>query len=780
MTNNYVQKFINIKQQNSDASVSHKNALKEKKKALLKSYVRPDNPKGYIIDENIPQSAKSSVTSLAKTGVYFVNAMGGKGTDYTVGRINDGAKFLGSLGIAAVLASKSQNPKAKAMEFAGFATWFSSMALWPKMVGSAVNATKGVDINKEYVDSYGRRKRFFEDAQYITWDLYPDKDLYAMGDKLGVPKNIENRKEAIKEKAKQVATQGNTLMMITAGIATPITTALICNGLEKPVSKAIEMYQGYMADKMLQTGLKNVSKETGLMKGSDKGLDGLTKIIKETEGTANLDVEQSKQLREFFGKHFEGSGLENGIQKELNKHVSGAITLDNKAKEGFMKAFVPSEEALKTILGDSPEKIKKVQEALTFKDTADFNKRIFDNAEKLSDVKEATLEVKSHVSSVLPKNEIKAPQREKIAALVMENLSKEAENHKIISAPVETLRKLFKVSKDFVIRQKLVDNYAKATIANVADSKTANHWANDSIEIFEALGMDRKTKALIAANPGKAPEYIQKHIEDLVTSKKIDRVAEKIAKIAEKVVKRESEAKDKLVQLQKETQENCGKLAKDNNLEHVGNIIEHISGIKTAEHENKLMNTKSSFYRPLILIDRIKDPEISKNKGVIHELITGFGIDFWSNKGDHRGTNNKESFESFINSAFAPIKNILGKKENSTNKANEHLEKSRTNINQFLELLKGKLINVDGANRNFVGNSSAKTGESAIEVGKSLVGFILDASREKGLKNTWFKRVLLIAAPLTIISGIAISQFGKKNTYNPDIYEVKGRQNGNK
>ncbi len=126
------------------------------------------------------------------------------------------------------------------MEFVGFATWFASMALWPKILGSPIKALKGVDINQEYVDSYGRRKRFFEDAQYLNWDLYNDKDLQKLGDKLGVPTDIKNRKDAVKEKARQVAVQGNTLMMLTAGLQRLLQQPLYATDLKVLLAKRLK------------------------------------------------------------------------------------------------------------------------------------------------------------------------------------------------------------------------------------------------------------------------------------------------------------------------------------------------------------------------------------------------------------------------------------------------------------------------------------------------------------------------------------------------------------
>ncbi len=76
------------------------------------------------------------------------------------------------MGIATVLATSKMFPFAKGMEFVGLATWFASMAIWPKVLGMPIKAIYGVDINQKYKDSDGRVKDVFEDNQYRPMDIY--------------------------------------------------------------------------------------------------------------------------------------------------------------------------------------------------------------------------------------------------------------------------------------------------------------------------------------------------------------------------------------------------------------------------------------------------------------------------------------------------------------------------------------------------------------------------------------------------------------------------------
>ena len=187
-------------------------------------------PKAHIVDENIFQATGSILKTYCDSAKDFYEAINGRGTDYSVGRLNDSAIRLGSLGIAAVVSTSLMSPFGRAMEFVGFASWFASMAIWPKyFIGTPLKMLTGIDFNQQYIDSYGRRKRFFEDPQYIPWNLMNEEQINKIGDKLKIPNDIQDRREHIQEKIKQIAIQANTLWMLTAGFATPIMSSLIAN-----------------------------------------------------------------------------------------------------------------------------------------------------------------------------------------------------------------------------------------------------------------------------------------------------------------------------------------------------------------------------------------------------------------------------------------------------------------------------------------------------------------------------------------------------------------------
>ena len=63
---------------------------------------------------------------------------------------------------------------------------------------------------------------------------------------------MEYRREYAKELRRKIGLQGRTLDMLTVGVATPVLTALICNGIEKYADSAI-----------INHGIKSADKKAG-------------------------------------------------------------------------------------------------------------------------------------------------------------------------------------------------------------------------------------------------------------------------------------------------------------------------------------------------------------------------------------------------------------------------------------------------------------------------------------------------------------------------------------
>lgn len=327
--------------------------------------LKPQSPAGRLISENVFQSAGSTVKNYANCAKYFYDAaFKGEGTDYSVGKINDLTVRAGSLGIAGILAATKAFPFAKGMEFVGLATWFGSMALWPRIIGAPIKAKTGVDINWKYEDSYGRRKPFLQDPQYLAWDLFrhidkngkynpkaPDYEyLNKIGDKLGVPRDIKNRNEAIQDKIRQVGIQGNALWMLTAGVMTPVISSIVADALQEPLSGGIESFRTSRAEKQvkgLEAKLDSVLKSAEPVK-IEKLAESLG-VTLDKEFTAGLEKlskaaltpEESEKFIKFLEKELIGTDLIYAIKTEMNGStlVQNVIRFDGAMQDAVVKAM---------------------------------------------------------------------------------------------------------------------------------------------------------------------------------------------------------------------------------------------------------------------------------------------------------------------------------------------------------------------------------------------------------------------------------------------------------
>lgn len=217
-----------------------------------RTFIRPLKGQGRLINGSILDTPATMAQSLAYDFKALKDGSNGKANDHQLGKLNDIGMKIGGLSIAGYLFTKRQTPLTKALEFVGLGSFFGAMAIWPKIaIQLPAQLIHGFNVQQKYEDSFGRVKPFYQDPQFLPWDLYSDDEINKIGDRMNVPKDLPNRREFIQEKMKKIAIQNNTLWMLTAGFATPIMSALICNALEKPLAKPLSAMRNSSNNQML-------------------------------------------------------------------------------------------------------------------------------------------------------------------------------------------------------------------------------------------------------------------------------------------------------------------------------------------------------------------------------------------------------------------------------------------------------------------------------------------------------------------------------------------------
>ena len=217
-----------------------------------RTFIRPLPPKGHIVKDGIMSAPAVFVDDLAYDMKALKAAWKGEANDHQLGRLNDLGMKLGGLGIASYLFTIKKSPVKKGMEFVGLASFFASMTLWPKLfLELPARMIHGFNPFMRYEDSQGRKKPFFQDNQYLPFDMLSDKQINKIGNRNRIPKYMPNRRDAIQEKTRQIALQNNTMWMLTAGFATPVMSSLICNKLEPYVENVYSYFMNKKVDDIL-------------------------------------------------------------------------------------------------------------------------------------------------------------------------------------------------------------------------------------------------------------------------------------------------------------------------------------------------------------------------------------------------------------------------------------------------------------------------------------------------------------------------------------------------
>ncbi|MBQ9245449.1 hypothetical protein IJ182_04180 [bacterium] len=539
--------------------------------------VKPMQDKGRLLPSRIIGSPIEYAKDLKKDIVSIGKAAKGQANDHELGRINDVAMKVGSLALAAYLFAKNPLKLSKAMEFVGFGTFFASMALWPKLaIQAPLKARTGVDIHQKYIDSQGRKKMLYQDPQYVLTDLYTKEELNKIGDKLNVHKDMPDRDNFIKQRAQKTALQGNTLWMMTAGLASPIMSGLACNVIEKPLGKALEQHELNASARALET-LEN----------------GITPNIfaRFKQNKAN------KQLEEFLAQHT-GEPMSAGLIAQLKKLLGQGVDLEDAIAEqlsGMTREVTMDMDFVRNALQSQAS--KAALDAMTEEQKAILQEGIANNSI-------------AQIAKAFPKKQQTSVRQ------MLDNAVKKGQPGIIDEGAKNTIRQIHQNITEFATRKNVLDRFVNARVGDSAGTYIANQWGRVGKKLLKSLGL--RTKDLKKISNGDM-SVLEEHIAKLASDpKKYDKAISSLMKlIGDYEDKTDVLTASGFTEQVSQVYEQASEAMRNGGLERIGKRITGDTAAGTlkeavqSQTKGRIMGAKASFYRLMQTLDLYK--QISDN-----------------------------------------------------------------------------------------------------------------------------------------------------------------------
>lgn len=643
MTTNLIQNYISASKtlpqqpkmqgQNVQSAQKPKPDFDIERELNNRTFIKPLPSKGRLLNGNIFNAPAIMVKDAVYDVKAFKHAMQGNANDHELGKLNDVGLKLGGLAIAGYLFTKKQTPVTKGMEFVGLGSFLASMAIWPKLaIQLPAYLIHGVNVQKQYEDSFGRKKSFYQDPQFIPWDLYSDKEIDKMGNRLRVPKDIPNRRDAIQEKMKKIAIQNNTLWMLTAGFATPVMSALICNQTEPYLAKWLNNRKNKKADLILtnldehskkydtHNATNNIENQIKLHAGKPITEEVINSVADAFAGMDSVTAESFKaDLRELMTSNT------HTISKDSTKAIS-------KNLKDIFKGKPISKDAVDAIIPNENNMFNIFKENNFIKTDAD------DKALKaISD--KILLAVKKNVETY-NQNRPEAEQ------LDFEYIKKLIRSHKVNEHPIKSvlnnstsatfsqeiqanLRNIAKAFDAFNAKTNALNEYAVTKVGSAPETVIANYWNNISKDLLTTLGISPKEIEKVRFDRNLTGELLRNKIESIVSD---DATYKKVMKdLVAKVASLDSEIKPSDITTYNEKVDTLfnefGEFLKD---KQFSNTAKAIAGVNNNDNVGTLKNiqksfvserlsgVKSSFYRLINTLDFYR--RIAKNVNSIDIL----------------------------------------------------------------------------------------------------------------------------------------------------------------
>lgn len=499
------------------------------------SDIKPLPPQGHLVHDTLLSVPQYFLKDIAYDIKAVKDGFQGKANDHQLGRLNDVGLKVGGIGIATYLASRTTNPMARTMEYLGLGAFLTSMSLFPKaFINVPSRITHGFSVGKEYIDDQGRKKSVFQDSNYIPMDMYrgefPGEDLDVIGDRMGIPRGIKNRNDLIKEQMRKVATQDNTLWMLTAGFATPVMTALICCGLEKVIAPAMEKARNMRYDSKIshlaretagmtlkadEIPANKLSKEVGKILNNYKGqelpkaeLDNLVEML-----SKNLDSKVSEGIKEDLTNMFEKSGKSYAVNDKTAEEIVANIknSIPNRNKATLEKVFVPTKEEISKILGDS----KEISQDRLYQIKGEL-KKLF--AEKIAQ------------ETGMQKSYLKAYEN-----TVIENISKSIQKNPsrlVKENQIKSVENFAKVIGEFKANNKALDKCKNFKVEHAPQTVLAHEYAKFESALLDILGFKHKDLKQMRQSDELTKEFLDKKLTELTKNEEAyNKAISKLSKV---------------------------------------------------------------------------------------------------------------------------------------------------------------------------------------------------------------------------------------------------------
>lgn len=622
-------------------------------------YIKPQGAKGKLVSSSIFPNVKDTKYNFNA----LKHGLTGKANDHELGKLNDVGMKVGALALAGYLATQKATPKTKLMEFVGLATFFGAMKLWPKLaIGAPAKAIHGFDPTQEYEDSFGRKKPFFQDAQYQPWDVYSNEQLQKIGDKMGVDKNAQDRNDLTKSNMTKIATKNNTLWMITAGIASAVFSALACNKAEKVIDPALDKVNNEKADKLLQNFDTEAQKRmTSASKDMQKDLD---KIFEENKGK----TVDNKLIEKISGRLAKGLDpvTEEGVKEDMQNILMSGKSLVN---EGLAEKI---SNGSKKVLA---QKFSEEQVAKIVPSKEEIVKHFNDNQMMGREVNEdEAMNVRSSVSQLfLAKAKEQGMSTEKLktikkgVALVADKALKSNSASVLDENAMKKVSEIGKAMSELQAKDSVLDDYAQAKVADKPETVIANYWNKTSASIVKSLGIDFKEMEKVRNNRQLVQGLVRNKMEEVTSDdakyqKAIGEMANNIAELDKKI---KPEDTRKYVDLVGKTYDDAAGNLYNQGMEATANKLTALSvggkgslkRVKQVYFEERVAGVKNSFSRMINTMDvyrRISKGEVPKDgsarevKEAMLELVkqttlqghsSDHSIKFYFNRSQDNSTN---------------------------------------------------------------------------------------------------------------------------------------------